>query len=127
MISVDRYLAYVTSLLIWCGVVFELPAVLYLLAKVGIVTPQFLREQRHTRLMAEMERFRAQHAELLEVYRGQFVGFYDGKVLDRDEDGGALYARLRHQHGDLPILIVQVTETPEQEVTVRNPKLETTE
>jgi hypothetical protein len=85
----------------------------------------YLREQRHTQLLAEMERFRAQHVELLTKYRDEFIAMREGRVLDHDADGGALYARLRRQHGDLPILIVQVTETPEQEFTVRNPKLET--
>ena len=46
MISVERYLAYALGLIGWCGVVFELPVVVYLLAKVGIVTPEWLRQQR---------------------------------------------------------------------------------
>lgn len=46
IISVDRYLSFSTSLLVWCGVVFELPVVLSVLAKVGIVTPEWLRQQR---------------------------------------------------------------------------------
>lgn len=46
VISIDRYLSFVTTLVFWCGVVFELPVVIFLLAKVGIVTPAWLREQR---------------------------------------------------------------------------------
>ena len=46
MISIDRYLSFVVSLAFWCGVVFELPALLFLLAKLGIVTPEWLRQQR---------------------------------------------------------------------------------
>ncbi len=46
MLSIDRYLSYVTGLVFWCGLVFELPAVLYLLARIGVVTPPFLRQQR---------------------------------------------------------------------------------
>jgi len=46
VISIDRYLSFVTTLLFWSGVVFELPAVIFLLTKVGIVTPAWLREQR---------------------------------------------------------------------------------
>ncbi len=45
-VSIDRYLSFVTTLLLWCGLVFELPVVLFLLAKVGIVTPEWLRQQR---------------------------------------------------------------------------------
>ena len=46
IISVDRYLSFATGLVFWCGMIFELPVVLSLLAKVGIVTPEWLRQQR---------------------------------------------------------------------------------
>ncbi len=46
IISVDRYVGFVTTLLLWCGVAFELPAVVWLLAAVGLVTPAWLRQQR---------------------------------------------------------------------------------
>lgn len=46
MISIDQYLSFVTTLALWCGVVFELPIILWLLARVGIVTPEWLRQQR---------------------------------------------------------------------------------
>jgi hypothetical protein len=62
-----------------------------------------------------MERFRVQHGELKAHYLGQFVGMYNGRILDHDPDGGNLYKRLRQEHGDLPILIVEVGETAEQE------------
>ena len=75
----------------------------------------YLRQQRHQQLLEEMERFRAQHEQLKEQYLGQFIGMYNGRILDHDSDGGNLYKRLRQQHGDLPILIVEVTPIPEQE------------
>ena len=75
----------------------------------------YLREQRHKQLLQEMERFRAQHEQLKEQYLGQFVGMVNGRILGHDPDGGLLYNRLRQQYGDLPILIVEVTQTPEQE------------
>lgn len=46
VISIDRYLSFVLTLAFWSGVVFELPVVIVLLAKVGIVSPGWLREQR---------------------------------------------------------------------------------
>ena len=46
MVSINAYLSFVTTLTFWCGVIFELPAILFLLAKVGIVTPEWLRQQR---------------------------------------------------------------------------------
>ena len=46
VISVDRYLSFLTGLMWWCGVAFEVPVVVALLAKVGIVTAAWLRQQR---------------------------------------------------------------------------------
>ena len=46
VISIDRYLSFATTLSFWCGVIFEMPVVIVLLAKIGIVTPTWLRQQR---------------------------------------------------------------------------------
>ncbi len=76
---------------------------------------RYLREQRHTQLLQEMDRFRQQHAQLLHQFKGKYIGMLDGQVLDSDDDGGALHTRLSRKYGALPILIVEVTEQPEQE------------
>lgn len=46
VISIDRYLTFVTTLILACGILFELPVVLVILARLGIVTPEWLRQQR---------------------------------------------------------------------------------
>jgi sec-independent protein translocase protein TatC len=46
VISIDRYLAFVTTLMFLCGLVFQLPIALFVLAKAGIVTAEWLRQQR---------------------------------------------------------------------------------
>ena len=46
MISVGRYLSFVLGLMIACGAVFELPLIIVLLTKLGVVTPALLRQQR---------------------------------------------------------------------------------
>ena len=46
VLSIDKYLSFVTTLMFWCGLVFELPLILFLLAKVGVVTSEWLRQQR---------------------------------------------------------------------------------
>lgn len=74
----------------------------------------YLRHQRHRYLVDEMERFRDAHAELQQQYGGRFVALRDGQVLDHDPNGGDLYARMRSQYGDLPVLIVEVTDQPDQ-------------
>lgn len=46
MITVNEYISFVASLLLAGGVVFELPLVLMFLTKIGIATPEFLRQKR---------------------------------------------------------------------------------
>ncbi len=46
VMSIDRYLSFATALLFWCGLIFELPVILVVLAKIGLVTPAWLRQQR---------------------------------------------------------------------------------
>ena len=45
-IRVGNYVDFVSSLLFWMGVVFEMPLVIFFLAKVGVVTPQVLKRYR---------------------------------------------------------------------------------
>lgn len=45
-ISLSSYISTVTSTILGVGVVFELPVVVYVLAKIGIVTPKFLKANR---------------------------------------------------------------------------------
>ena len=52
MISLDRYLAFVTTLLFWSGLVFELPVILVVLATAGVVTSEWLRQQRGYAILA---------------------------------------------------------------------------
>lgn len=45
-VSVERYIAFTTSVLWWTGMAFELPVVLWGLSRVGVVTAEWLRQQR---------------------------------------------------------------------------------
>jgi len=45
-ISLSSYISTVTSTILGVGVVFELPVVVYVLAKIGIVTPELLKKNR---------------------------------------------------------------------------------
>ena len=44
--SLERYLAFVTTLLLWMGLLFQTPLVLYAAARLGLVTPDALRRAR---------------------------------------------------------------------------------
>lgn len=45
-ISLSSYISTVTSTILGVGIVFELPVVMYVLAKIGIVTPDLLKKNR---------------------------------------------------------------------------------
>lgn len=45
-IRIGNYVSVVTTLLLWLGLTFELPFLLYLLSRLGIVTPQALAKHR---------------------------------------------------------------------------------
>lgn len=45
-ITVDSYLSSVATLTLGTGIVFELPMVIFVLSKLGIMTPKFMKEQR---------------------------------------------------------------------------------
>lgn len=38
--SINRYISFVSSVLLWAGLVFETPLLMYFLAKLGVVTPK---------------------------------------------------------------------------------------
>jgi sec-independent protein translocase protein TatC len=46
MIEMDSYISTVTTITLASGIVFELPIVVYILTKIGVVTPDFLRRYR---------------------------------------------------------------------------------
>ena len=46
MITVKSYVTYFTSLVLACGIIFELPVVLIFLTAIGIATPEFLIQKR---------------------------------------------------------------------------------
>ena len=52
VISIGQYLSFVTTLIFWCGIIFELPVVLVVLARIGIVTSEWLRQQRPYAILA---------------------------------------------------------------------------
>lgn len=46
MISIDSYVSFVNVMLLSFGIVFELPVVVFLLTKLGILKPEFLKKNR---------------------------------------------------------------------------------
>jgi len=44
--AIGEYISFVTTLLFWSGVIFETPLIMFFLARLGVVTPQFLSKNR---------------------------------------------------------------------------------
>jgi len=46
MITIDSYLSTVATLTLGSGIIFELPIIIYILSKLGVMTPKFMRSSR---------------------------------------------------------------------------------
>ncbi|NLE75138.1 MAG: twin-arginine translocase subunit TatC [Chloroflexi bacterium] len=49
--SIDYYISFVTTILFWIGLVFEMPLIIAFLARLGIVSPKFLSKNRKFALL----------------------------------------------------------------------------
>ncbi len=46
LVTIDSYLSSVATLTLGTGIVFELPIVIYILSRLGVITPKFMKEKR---------------------------------------------------------------------------------
>lgn len=52
MLNVSSYVSTVTTLVVWMGVIFELPMVTYILTSIGLISPAFLKKYRKHAVVA---------------------------------------------------------------------------
>lgn len=52
--TLDSYITIITSVMLGCGVVFELPMVVYFLSRLGLVSPELLRKYRKHALVGSL-------------------------------------------------------------------------
>lgn len=95
---------------------------------IAALAEEWLRQQyqklRRERMAHQTARFWANHAALYAQYPEQYVAFYDDQVLDHDDDIRQLALRVRATHGDLPVVIAQVTAEPLKSYQMRSPRLQ---
>ncbi len=84
----------------------------------------YLMQMRREKIEAETDAFNAQYEKLRENYSGYYVAVHQGKVIDHDLDLRTLHLRVYEQVGRTPVLLKQVTNEPERELTFRSPRLE---
>ncbi len=54
LVSIDEYFGFVTILLVVFGLVFEMPVIAYFLTRIGLLTPEFMRQNRRYGIVAIM-------------------------------------------------------------------------
>jgi hypothetical protein len=84
---------------------------------------EFIRQETRRALQEETAVFQQLHHQLLEKYPGQYVAIYQSQLIDHDSDQLALYLRVRQEHPDEPVLIKEVTLSPEEVYTFRSPRI----
>jgi hypothetical protein len=70
----------------------------------------------------EMAAYIALHPLLWEKYPCQHVAIYDGELVDRDEDYGALYERIEERYPDEFVWLTTVKEEPIETLVMRSPR-----
>ena len=76
------------------------------------------------KISAEAEMYKRKHPRLRAKYMGKFIAMHNGRVVDHDRDGNALYWRVRQRFGKIPVLVRQVTDEPEREIRTHGLRLE---
>lgn len=71
----------------------------------------------------EMQAYIALHPRLKEKYLGQHVAIYGGKLIDVDEDYGALYQRIDAQYPDEFVWLATVEAEAMPTLIFRSPRL----
>lgn len=80
---------------------------------------RYLWELDRRKIAEESKAYRRQHADLMERYLGQYIAMHKGQVVDHDPDLQTLRQRVRQQFGRTAVMITQVEEVAEPELTRR--------
>ena len=83
---------------------------------------EMLVPERDEAVEREMAAYIALHPLLWEKYPCQHVAIYDGELVDRDEDYGALYERIEERYPDEFVWLTTVKEEPIETLVMRSPR-----
>jgi hypothetical protein len=78
--------------------------------------------EKHDEMAQEAEAYKAMHAGLVDIYLGQYVAVFQGKVIDHDEDVVALSRRINEKLPDEVVLIRKVKQNAERILNMRSPR-----
>lgn len=71
----------------------------------------------------EMQAYIALHSTLKEQYLGKYVAIYHGKLIDFDDNPGALLDRIETQYPEEFVWLTKVGPEPIQTFTIRSPRV----
>ncbi|MDE3090556.1 MAG: hypothetical protein KGJ80_14340 [Chloroflexota bacterium] len=78
----------------------------------------------HRKIEVEVEAYRRKHPRLRARYLGEYIAMHNGRVVDHDRDGSALYWRVRSRFARTPVLVRQVTDEPGRVIRTHGLRLE---
>jgi hypothetical protein len=80
-------------------------------------------DDEETAVKREMQAYITLHPMLKEKYLGQHVAIYEGKLIDVDQDYGALYQRIDAQYPNEFVWLATVEEEAMPTLVFRSPRL----
>ena len=86
-------------------------------------SPLFHTNPNQAAMLQEVAAFEAQHPQLVEQYLGQYVAFYQGRMIGHDLDQRVLRKRVRGEFSAETILIRQVQRQLQQPLRGPAPRL----
>jgi hypothetical protein len=84
---------------------------------------EVVNDERRAAMASEEAAYQAMHAELRAKYPDQHVAILGGKLVDHDEDGVALYLRIRQRYPGQFVLMTPVGPEPEEQYQVMSPRI----
>lgn len=82
-------------------------------------------DERQAAMDREEMAYQEMHEELYAKYPGKHVAVYQGRLVDRDRDAGALYQRVRQKYPGEFVLVTPVGPEKEEIYRILSPRLET--
>ena len=80
-------------------------------------------QEQRGQIAGEQRAYLAQHAQLLQLYSGEYIAIHHSQVIDHDANRALLGKRVRSRYGNQPIFITPVQPEPTQIIQVRSPRL----
>ena len=80
-------------------------------------------DEHQVALRREEVAYQEMHEELYKKYPGQHVAIYQAELVDHDEDGVALYMRVRQKYPGEFVLMTPVGQEAEETYRILSPRL----